>query len=227
MLVVNVGRRHHRGMGQPALAIHANVELHTEEPLLAFAGLMHLGVTCLLFVLRRAGCTDDRGIHNGAGLQLHTVGLQDSANLGEQPFGKLMFLQQPTEFQQRGGVRHRLTAQVNSYEAAQAGAVILYAPSYRILVQDILPDFPEALQASAAALIENLPRLPAVADRRNPAGVDRRNPSTQNGPETRFRRVSRLRFFAVFGNRIFGRGGHRSRVALAGTFEHEPVGTMT
>lgn len=39
---------------------------------------------------------------------------------------------------------------------------LLYAPSYRILVQDILPDFPEALQAPAAALAVNLPRLPAL-----------------------------------------------------------------
>lgn len=39
---------------------------------------------------------------------------------------------------------------------------LLYAPSYRILVQDILPDFPDALQAPAAALAANLPRLPAL-----------------------------------------------------------------
>lgn len=39
---------------------------------------------------------------------------------------------------------------------------LLYAPSYRILVQDILPDFPDALHAPAAALAANLPRLPAL-----------------------------------------------------------------
>lgn len=39
---------------------------------------------------------------------------------------------------------------------------LLYAPSYRILVQDILPDFPEALWAPAAALAANLPHLPAL-----------------------------------------------------------------
>lgn len=39
---------------------------------------------------------------------------------------------------------------------------LLYAPSYRILVQDILPDFPDALQAQAAALAANLPHLPAL-----------------------------------------------------------------
>ena len=39
---------------------------------------------------------------------------------------------------------------------------LLYAPSYRIVVQDILPDFPEALWAPAAALAANLPHLPAL-----------------------------------------------------------------
>ncbi|AME27365.1 hypothetical protein [Burkholderia sp. PAMC 26561] len=39
---------------------------------------------------------------------------------------------------------------------------LLYAPSYRILVRDILPDFPDALHAQAAVLAEVLPRLPAL-----------------------------------------------------------------
>jgi integrase len=39
---------------------------------------------------------------------------------------------------------------------------LLYAPSYRILVQDILPDFPAALHAPAVVLATNLPRLPAL-----------------------------------------------------------------
>ncbi|MNN48458.1 hypothetical protein D3C81_1629360 [compost metagenome] len=85
---------------------------------------MHLGVACLLLVLRRAGCADDRGIHNGAGLQLHATCLQDSANLSKQPLGKLVLLQQAAKLQQRGGIRHRFTTQVNPDEAAQAGAVI-------------------------------------------------------------------------------------------------------
>ncbi len=39
---------------------------------------------------------------------------------------------------------------------------LLYADSYRILVQDILPDFPEALQQPALALAATLPRLPEL-----------------------------------------------------------------
>ena len=39
---------------------------------------------------------------------------------------------------------------------------LLYAPSYRILVQDILPDFPEAMHAPAAALAKRMPALPML-----------------------------------------------------------------
>ena len=39
---------------------------------------------------------------------------------------------------------------------------LLYASSYRILLQDILPDFPAALHAPAATLAADLPRLPAL-----------------------------------------------------------------
>jgi hypothetical protein len=44
---------------------------------------------------------------------------------------------------------------------------------------------------------------PSVTDRRNRAGDDRHNEASWNGPETRFRRVSRMRFFAGFCNGNF------------------------
>lgn len=39
---------------------------------------------------------------------------------------------------------------------------MLYAPSYRALTQDILPDFPDALRAEAAALAALMPPLPVL-----------------------------------------------------------------
>jgi integrase len=39
---------------------------------------------------------------------------------------------------------------------------LIYAPSYRILMRDILPDFPDALHVPAAVLAKVLPRLPAL-----------------------------------------------------------------
>jgi hypothetical protein len=39
---------------------------------------------------------------------------------------------------------------------------LLYAPSYRILVDDILPDFESALYTQADMLVLGLPRLPVL-----------------------------------------------------------------
>jgi hypothetical protein len=36
------------------------------KPLIAFLGLMHLRIALLLFVLGRAGCLNDGGIHQSA-----------------------------------------------------------------------------------------------------------------------------------------------------------------
>jgi len=38
----------------------------------------------------------------------------------------------------------------------------LYAPSYRILVDEILPDFPAGLYSEAQLLIVDLPKLPVI-----------------------------------------------------------------
>lgn len=55
-------RRDHRAAGQLGLAIHANVQLHTETPLLTLAGQMHFGVSVLVGVLGEAGRANDGGV---------------------------------------------------------------------------------------------------------------------------------------------------------------------
>jgi hypothetical protein len=65
-----------------------------------------------------------------------------------------------------------------------------------------------------------------VTDRRNRAGDDRHNEATRSGPETRFRRVSRMRFFAGFGNRIFGAFRHRFGLAEALALDDDAIGAM-
>jgi hypothetical protein len=39
---------------------------------------------------------------------------------------------------------------------------LLYAPSYRVLVDEILPDFASGLYPEAQALIPTLPQLPVI-----------------------------------------------------------------
>ncbi len=70
VLVVHVRCADHRAVRQPRLAVHCDVQLHPEVPLLALAGLVHLGVACLVGILRRAGRTDDGGVHDRAGAHL-------------------------------------------------------------------------------------------------------------------------------------------------------------
>ena len=53
MLVMHTGRRHHSAVRQPALAVHADVPLQAEVPLLALAGLVHFWIAFLVGILRR------------------------------------------------------------------------------------------------------------------------------------------------------------------------------
>ncbi len=64
--VMLVGRGGDQAVGQATLGIDTNVGLHAKVPLIAFLGLMHLRIALLLFVLGRAGCLNDGGIHQSA-----------------------------------------------------------------------------------------------------------------------------------------------------------------
>ncbi|MEH8689191.1 hypothetical protein RAG37_12850 [Klebsiella pneumoniae] len=66
-------------------------------PLIAFLGLMHLRIALLLFVLGRAGCLNDGGIHQSA-LGHHDACFGQPAIDGlEQLTGQLMLLEQVAE----------------------------------------------------------------------------------------------------------------------------------
>ena len=53
-------------MDQTGMGIDTNVGFHAEVPLIAFLGLMHLGVTLALLVFGGAGRFDDGGVYDGA-----------------------------------------------------------------------------------------------------------------------------------------------------------------
>jgi hypothetical protein len=92
-------------------------------PLLTLARLAHLGIALLVRILRRAGRTDDRCVHDRAGAQLQPSGLQHLADGGEQLLAQIVVLQQAAKLQQRGAVGHALAPQIDTHEAAQRGAV--------------------------------------------------------------------------------------------------------
>ncbi len=103
--VMLVGRGGDQAVGQATLGIDTNVGLHAKVPLIAFLGLMHLRIALLLFVLGRAGCLNDGGIHQSA-LGHHDACFGQPAIDGlEQLTGQLMLLEQVAEIHDGGAVR--------------------------------------------------------------------------------------------------------------------------
>ena len=87
--------------------INANVRLHPEVPLVAFPGLVHLGIALLVLVLRRRRRRDDRGIDDRAAPKQQPPLGQVRVHRFQKPRRQLMRLQQPPEIQHRGLVRER------------------------------------------------------------------------------------------------------------------------
>ncbi len=103
--VMPVGRGGEQAVGQATLGINTNVGLHAKVSLIVFLGLMHLRIALLLFVLGRAGCLNDGGIHQGA-LSHHDACFGQPAIEGlEQLAGQLLLLQQVAEIHDGGAIR--------------------------------------------------------------------------------------------------------------------------
>ncbi len=64
--VMNIGRRGHDTVDQPALTVDTDMGLHAKVPLVAFSGLVHIGVAGFVSVLGGARRLDDTGINDGA-----------------------------------------------------------------------------------------------------------------------------------------------------------------
>ena len=87
------GRRIGRSNGvDDAALIGADVQLHAEVPVLALAGLLHLGVTRRSGVFGRTGRRDDGRIDNGPGPQQQTTRFEQAANLIKDGSGQTVLL---------------------------------------------------------------------------------------------------------------------------------------
>ena len=67
--VMNIRCRTDDAVHQPGIRIHPNVGLHSEVPLIALLGLMHLGITLPRTVLGRARYSNQGGVNNRSGLK--------------------------------------------------------------------------------------------------------------------------------------------------------------
>jgi hypothetical protein len=101
-----------------------DVRLHPEVPLVALLRLVHVGVALALGVLRRAGRSDDRGVHDGARAHQQALLGQVRVDLVEQRLGQVVGQQQAPKLQQRRGVGHRFARQVDAHEIAHRLAVV-------------------------------------------------------------------------------------------------------
>ena len=124
VLVMLVGGRGDYRVDQLGLAVHANVRLHAEVPLITLLGLVHLRVTRLVLVLGRGRRTDDRRIHDGAGRDLHPLGLQMPTDFFEQALTQIMLFQQMAELAHGGFVRCTFPSQINADEFAHGDGVV-------------------------------------------------------------------------------------------------------
>ncbi len=111
-------------MNELGATVHTDVGLHPEVPLIALAGLVHVRVALLLFVLGRTRRIDDTGVNDGAPGYLQPVFLKVLIDQVEQVVAQVMFLHQMAEFTDRCLVRHRLPAKVNPDEPAQGAGVV-------------------------------------------------------------------------------------------------------
>ena len=82
LTVVNIRRRDAGVMNQSGLAVGADVQFHTEVPVLPFLGLMRLWITRLILILDRGWCSNQGGINNRAARKFHAVGHQQLTDSG-------------------------------------------------------------------------------------------------------------------------------------------------
>ena len=122
--IVDIGRCGDNGVNELSPAVDTDVRLHAEVPLIALAGLTHLRIALLLFVLGGTRRADDAGVNDGAARYLQAVLLQILIYQVEQLITQVVLLHQVAELADRGFVWHRLSTEVDADEVAQRTGVI-------------------------------------------------------------------------------------------------------
>ena len=82
--VVDVGRGTVDGVQEARVAVHADVGLRAEIPLVALLGLLHLGVAFAVCVLGRTRRCDQRRVDRRADARHQAIGLQDVVDPAQQ-----------------------------------------------------------------------------------------------------------------------------------------------
>jgi 3-oxoacyl-[acyl-carrier protein] reductase len=88
--------------------VDTDVHLHPKVPLVSFPGLMHLGVTCIVFVFGRTRRGDNSGIHDGSFLEREPLGSQVLVDGIEDDLAQAALLEEMSKVQDGGFVRDTL-----------------------------------------------------------------------------------------------------------------------
>ena len=124
LAVMDIGRCGGNRVNQFRLAVHANVRLHAEVPLVALFRRVHTRVPFLVPVVGRTRCADDGGINNGAFTHFQAIRFKVFANQLKQLFTQIMGFQKVPDFDNRRLVRRRLFAQVDAGKKAHCTGVV-------------------------------------------------------------------------------------------------------
>lgn len=159
--VVGVGGRGGDGVHQARIGIHANVRLHTEVPLVALLGLVHLRVALPILVLGGTGCGNQGGIDHGAALEQQTTGGQLGIDGGKDLSCQLVPLQEVSKAQDGAFVGQAGDARVQVGELSVQGNVVQGFFHRRVGVPEELLQ-----QVNAQHRLQRKGRAPRLACRR-------------------------------------------------------------
>ena len=122
--VVFIGSSTRNSVNQARLSVCANVGLHTEVPLVAFLGLVHLWVTLTRVVLGGARGCDQSGINDRACFEqqapLDQLGVDSSKNLS----GQVVGFKQVTESENGALIRQARSACVELGKLPKQGHIV-------------------------------------------------------------------------------------------------------
>jgi hypothetical protein len=161
LAIRHVRCRYQHRMDQFRAAVDTDMRFHTEVPLLALRGLVHLRVSLAVLVLRRARRTDDRCVHNRAFGDLNAASMQMVVHCRQQHLAELVPFQQVTELAHRGLVRRAFDAQINADETAHRDRVVqrLFNRGVRQVkpqLQEVDPQHPLQRNRRSATVLADL-----------------------------------------------------------------------
>ena len=122
--IVDIGRCAHHRVNQTRVGIDTDVRLHTEMPLIALLGLVHLGVALAAAVLGRTGRGNQRGVHDGAALEQQPLGLQGGIDRGQDRLGQLVLFEKVAKPQDRALIGKSAAAEIESCELLKQRHVV-------------------------------------------------------------------------------------------------------